>query len=85
MWKQNQTGAESRWQVSIISTAEQTVMAILMDKDPANGHIQQSGPVQGDTDAWREAAGEEPTDRRLVLGPPRLSEQRDGTSSSPPL
>lgn len=51
MWKQNQIGAESRWQVSIISTLEQTKMAILTDKDPMNGHVERSGPLINDVDA----------------------------------
>lgn len=52
MWKHNQIGAESRWQVSIISTLVQTQMAILTDKDQMNDPIEQSG--QNDTDAQRE-------------------------------
>lgn len=51
MWKQNQIGAGSRWQVSIVSTLEQAWMAILTDKDQMNGPTEQSGPLNNDIDA----------------------------------
>lgn len=51
MWKQNQIRAESRRQVSIISTLEQTRMAIPTDVDELNGRTRQSGPLKNDIDA----------------------------------